>query len=150
MVEYDSCPITTLQTLLLATDGSEHSMAAMSQAFNLASACSTKIYALTVVDSNPEYASLAPSLVERAAANAREILAGVKAAAEKQGLNCETVAHTGEDPAHFIIEEAKKVGADMIIMGKHGTKTGLRRFFMGSVTAKVINEAPCSVLVVKT
>jgi hypothetical protein len=149
MVEYDACPITTLQTLLLATDGSEHSMAAMSQAFNLASACSTKIVALSVVDANQEYASLAPELVEKASAKARDILDGVKAAAEKAGLNCETVAHTGEDPAHIIIEEAEKVGADMIIMGKHGTKKGLRRFFMGSVTAKVINETPCSVLVVK-
>jgi len=150
MVEYDACPITKLQTLLLATDGSEHSMAAMGQAFNLASACSTKIYALSVVDANQEYASLAPQLVEKASVKAREILEGVKAAAEKQGLNCETMARTGEDPAHFIIEEAEKVGADMIIMGKHGTKTGLRRFFMGSATAKVIDEAPCSVLVVKT
>jgi hypothetical protein len=124
-------------------------MAAMGQAFNLASACSTKIVALSVVDANQEYASLAPELVEKASAKARDILDGVKAAAEKAGLNCETVAHTGEDPAHIIIEEAEKVGADMIIMGKHGTKKGLRRFFMGSVTAKVINETPCSVLVVK-
>lgn len=149
MVKYDACPITKLQTLLLATDGSEHSMVAMSQAFNLASACSTKIVALSVVDANQEYASLAPELVEKASAKVRDILDGVKAAAEKAGLNCETVAHTGEDPAHIIIEEAEKVGADMIIMGKHGTKKGLRRFFMGSVTAKVINETPCSVLVVK-
>jgi nucleotide-binding universal stress UspA family protein len=150
MVKYNVCPITTLKTLLFATDGSEYSMAAMSQAFNLASACSTKIYALSVVEANPEYASLAPQLVEKASARAREILEGVKAAATKKGLNCETVVHTGEDPAQFVIEEATKVGADMIIMGKHGVKKGLKKFFMGSVTAKVINEAPCSVLVVKT
>ena len=44
-------------------------------------------------------------------------------------------------PAAFIII--------MIIMGKHGVKKGLKKLFLGSVTSKVLNEAPCSVLVVR-
>ena len=50
--------------------------------------------------------------------------------------------------AESIIEHAKAWDADLIILGSHG-RTGLEKFWLGSVAEKVLNPAPCSVEVVK-
>lgn len=48
-------------------------------------------------------------------------------------------------PHKSIVEEAKKEGADLIVMSTHG-RTGLSHMFIGSVTEKVVRHAPCPVL----
>lgn len=50
-------------------------------------------------------------------------------------------------PWESICQEAKKIGADMIIMGSHGYGTLDR--ILGTTAAKVVNHAHCSVLVVR-
>ncbi len=47
-----------------------------------------------------------------------------------------------------IVEAARDLPAELVIVGTHG-RSGLQRFFLGSVSEKVIREAPCSVLVVR-
>jgi nucleotide-binding universal stress UspA family protein len=49
------------------------------------------------------------------------------------------------DPATEIIRVADKENVDMIVMATHG-RTGLSRFFMGSVAEQVIRKATCPVL----
>ena len=49
--------------------------------------------------------------------------------------------------AQTIIEHAKEVGADLIVMGTHG-RTGLAHFIIGSVAERVVRVAPCPVLTV--
>ena len=142
------CPITGLKKILFATDGSQYSEAALREAVNLSKTCTTKLFVLAVIEVNPEYATLAPQIVEKAEEEMREHLAAVKACAEKEGIDCEVIVHQGEEPYKFIVEEAEKKGVDMIVMGRHGRK-GLKRLLMGSVTSRVIGHAPCSVLVVK-
>lgn len=53
------------------------------------------------------------------------------------------------EPYHMILETAKGIGADLIIMGNRGFSK-IKRFFVGSVTQRVISEAPCPVLVIHT
>ncbi len=52
------------------------------------------------------------------------------------------------DPPHVICNTALEQGADLIALGTHGRR-GISRMIMGSVTAKVIADSPCDVLVVK-
>lgn len=47
-----------------------------------------------------------------------------------------------------IVRAAKRQRADVIVMGTHG-RTGVARFFLGSVAARVTAMAPCSVLTVR-
>jgi nucleotide-binding universal stress UspA family protein len=47
-----------------------------------------------------------------------------------------------------ICEVAKQVGASVIVMATHGRK-GLGHLMLGSVTERVLRDAPCPVLVVK-
>jgi nucleotide-binding universal stress UspA family protein len=100
-----------------------------------------------VVETNPEYSALAMDTVEEAAIEVRELLKDIKEQAEKEGLECETIAHRGGDVHRHIIDDAKEVGATLIIMGRKG-RTGIKRLMMGSVAEAVIGDAACDVLVV--
>ncbi|MGD0282371.1 MAG: universal stress protein [Dissulfurispiraceae bacterium] len=49
-----------------------------------------------------------------------------------------------------IVEVAEEEDCDLIIMGAQKMKKGLKRFFGVNIVEKVIESAPCSVLVVGT
>lgn len=142
------CPITKLSNIVVAIDNSSHSEAALNEALGLAKSCSAHLYALSVVEVNEEFASLAPAAVEKKSEAVKKLLDSVSDRAKKENINCSTISHTGDDAAEFIVKEAKKLNADMIIMGKHGSRRSLTKFVMGSVTAKVLSHAPCNVLVI--
>lgn len=48
-----------------------------------------------------------------------------------------------------ILTTIKKYGHDLLVMGTNG-RSGLNRFFMGSVTEKVVRQIPCSFVTTKT
>jgi hypothetical protein len=52
-------------------------------------------------------------------------------------------------PAEEILRIAAEVGADMVFIGSHG-KTGIERVLLGSVSERVVREAKCPVMVVRT
>jgi hypothetical protein len=141
------CPTTGIEKILLSTDGSEHSEGAVREAIRLAKKCGSKLTALTVVDTNPEFAALAPQIVEKKAIEARQNLEAVQARAKQEGVACDTVVREGDDSYKYIVDEAVKSKSSMIVVGRRG-RTGLSRLMMGSVTARVIGYSPCNVLVV--
>jgi nucleotide-binding universal stress UspA family protein len=51
-------------------------------------------------------------------------------------------------PAHEIVEIARKVSADLIVMGTRG-RSGLGRWLLGSVAERVLQTASCPVLTVR-
>jgi len=140
-------PIINTNRLLLATDGSLFSEGAIREAIRLAKRCSSKLAAISVIETNPEYETIAPQLLEKAEKAARGHLESVKAQAKKEGVEITTSILEGEDSYNFISDEAVKNKTTMIIMGRRG-KTGLKRLVIGSTTARVIGHAPCNVLVV--
>jgi nucleotide-binding universal stress UspA family protein len=143
----DICPTARVEKILLSTDGSEYSEGAIREAIKLAKKCSSRLSVISVIETNPELETLAPQVVEKAERAAREHLEAVKARARKEGVDCEIVVHEGEDSYKYIVDEAVKSKSTMIVMGRRG-RTGLTRLMMGSVTARVIGYAPCTVLVV--
>jgi hypothetical protein len=144
----DACPITDLTKIMLATDGSDESEKALTEALGLSKACNTILVAVTVVEQNPEYAALAPKAIEKADADAKNFLEAAKARADKEGVHCDTVAVHGQDVAGLLVQQAEELGVDMIVMGRHGQKKGLKKLLMGSTTSALISHAPCKVLVV--
>lgn len=52
------------------------------------------------------------------------------------------------DPSTEIIDYAKEISADLIVLPSHGRK-GISRFLLGSVTERVVRLSPCPVLVLK-
>jgi nucleotide-binding universal stress UspA family protein len=51
-------------------------------------------------------------------------------------------------PAEEIVDAAKELGVDLIVMGCHGLST-IGRLFLGSISDAVLRHAHCSVLIVK-
>jgi nucleotide-binding universal stress UspA family protein len=141
------CPVVNTDRLLLATDGSPFSEGAIREAIRLAKRCSSKLAAISVIETNPEYETIAPQLLEKAEKTTRGHLESVKSQAKKEGVDITTSILEGEDSYNFISDEAVKNKISMIIMGRRG-RTGLKRLMMGSVTSRVIGHAPCNVLVV--
>lgn len=70
---------------------------------------------------------------------------------KRQNLfNRKTIFATADfgDPAERLVQIAKEVNANLIVVGTHG-KGALEQALLGSVSQKVLREAPCSVLVVR-
>ena len=141
------CPVMNTQRLLLATDGSEYSEGAVREAITLAKRCSSTLSAISVIETNPEYETIAPQLLERSEKAAWVILEAVKARAKSAEVDCQISVHEGEDSYHYIADAAAKDKISMIVMGRRGRK-GIKRLAMGSTTARVIGHSPCNVLVV--
>ncbi len=147
MSAYQVCPKARMERLLLATDGSEYSEGAVRESINLAKTCGSKLYAISVIEVNPEFEALAPALVEKEEKQRGEHLKAVRSRASKEGVDCEIILYRGGEPYESIVDEAVKRNVEMIIMGRRG-RTGVTRLMMGSVTAKTIGYAPCKVLVI--
>jgi nucleotide-binding universal stress UspA family protein len=99
----------------------------------------------------PGEAYISPSTYEEMAASQRawaqkqmdRLLAKAKTARVKaRAMLLEGVAH------EQIVRTAKRQRAGIIVMGTHG-RTGVARFFLGSVAARVAATAPCPVLTVR-
>jgi nucleotide-binding universal stress UspA family protein len=57
--------------------------------------------------------------------------------------------HEEGDPAKALVTIAKRVDADLVVVGNRGMR-GLKRFVLGSVPNDVAHKAPCAVLILKT
>ena len=141
------CPTIRVETLLLATDGSEFSEGATGESIKLAKKCSNRLAVISVIETNPELESIAPQVTEKAEKSAREHLEAIQARAKKEGVESNIIIRAGEDSYKYIVDEAVKNKITMIVMGRRG-RSGLKRLMMGSVTSRVIGHAPCNVLVV--
>jgi nucleotide-binding universal stress UspA family protein len=147
MVEAQFCPISKLDKLLLATDRSAFSKGATEEAISFAKQCSSMLYVVSVIESNPEYETIGANYFQKEKEEASKVLESIKTRALQEGLSCQAILLEGEEPYQLIVAEAVGKKVDMIIIGRHG-RTGLLKVLMGKVAAKIIGHAPCKVLVV--
>lgn len=77
---------------------------------------------------------------------AETYLEGVAARVRQRGVKARTAVVVEDQPAVAILNEARAVGAGLIALETHG-RSGLTRFFLGSVADKVIRGATTPVLV---
>lgn len=143
------CPTPGFQKLLVATDTSLASKAAVDEAIRIASSCSSSLIVLTVLEVNAETEFWDPLALDKWEKDIRKHLDSVKKRAAKMGIKCETVVHLSDEPYQEIVAEAAKRKVNTIILGSHG-RTGLKRLMMGSVAQRVVGHAPCNVLIVPT
>ncbi len=139
-----------LSCIVVATDFTENSLAALETAFSLAAEGSSRLHVVHVVEipavAGPPLASVVPP-VDQLYKAAQERLDGLIPANWSDRLHLKTAVLTGT-PSTAIADFALEKGADMIVVGTHGRK-GLARVLMGSQAEALLREAPCQVLVVK-
>jgi hypothetical protein len=141
------CPVSKNERLLLVTDGSIFSEGATREAIDVAKSCSSKLYVMSVLESNPEYETIGLDVFQKEETEARRYLDSIKAKALQEGINCETIFYRCEEAYRHIVNEAAERNIDMIFIGRRGRK-GLAKLLLGEVAAKVIGNAPCKVLVI--
>jgi len=134
--------------VLVATDGSEHSMKAVQRALELAEKQGAQVTLMSVAYYVGDFDEMPPYVQEKLEAEAGAALKKSKAVFDQKGIKVETALEAGMVPANNIISMAEKGKFDRIIMGSTGL-SGLGRVFMGSTAAKVVAHAPCEVTVVR-
>ncbi len=139
--------ITGIKNILICTDGSEFSRGAVREGLGLVKKTGAKVTAVSVLDFNPELQALAPDLIEKMETEIRNHLDEIREKAKEESIELAAFTVLSATPYAEIVKEAEKIGADLIVMGRRG-KTGLKKLLIGSVTKRVIGQAPCSVLVV--
>jgi nucleotide-binding universal stress UspA family protein len=149
--------VSAYRKILAAVDGSRASAKGLREAIRLAKAGHTRLAILHVVDEYPAFAALdgmmagAPGadLVPALREGGKKVLAKAAAAARKAGVPAKPVLREGLGPAAYpIVREAKKLGADLIVLGTHGRR-GVRRLVMGSDAEQVVRTSPVPVLLVR-
>ena len=142
-----SCPIARLAKILVATERSAFSEGAVRESISLAKKCSSTLYVMSVVETNPEYETIGAEFLQKEEEEAVQYLKSIKAKASGEMLTCEVFLRRGDNPSRLIVEEANQKKTDMIVIGRRGRR-GLEKALLGSAAAKVIGHAPCKVLVV--
>ncbi|MCC6728626.1 MAG: universal stress protein [Chthonomonadales bacterium] len=78
---------------------------------------------------------------------ARQVLSQVAALGEAFGLPVDVSVEAAAHAAPAIVEAARRVGADLVLLGDSPRPT--HRRFMGSTISYVVNHAPCAVAVIR-
>ena len=144
-----------LRRILHPTDFSRASGAAFKRAVAMAKADRAQLIIAHVM--TPPSLALAgegyvpPRLYEEleasARADAQKRLGALAARARKAGVRATRLVLEGV-PHERMARAARSKKVDLIVIGTHG-RTGLARFFLGSVAARLIARAPCPVLTVR-
>jgi nucleotide-binding universal stress UspA family protein len=137
------------ESILVSFDGSEFSKKALIRACELAKIDGSEIRVFYVI---PRYEEMiefisSSSIKENLRRDAEDIMEKTKTIATEQGVKIETEIAEG-DEAEKIIEKAKGLKSDLIITGTHGWRS-INRAIIGSITERLIINAPCPVLIVK-
>jgi nucleotide-binding universal stress UspA family protein len=138
-----------LGKILVATDGSEYSRRAMIRAMDFAESYDSELDVVSIVEISPEIYSIAPQVVEEKVQKTEEYIAGIQKLADAHGIKSRGFVRDSAEPYNIIAEIAQQEQIGLILVGSHG-RTGLKRFLMGSTAERVIAQAPCPVLVVKS
>lgn len=141
--------------ILVPTDGSVISDAAVAAAVDFAQARGSAIVALGVAVPEPTFQSLEGAMafdpglqVDVLLEHAKTHVDAVAARARQANVPCTPVTCNALDAAEAIVETARQQQCDLIIMGSHGRR-GLSRLLAGSVAQGVLAHAPVPVMVLR-
>lgn len=140
-----------MKTILAPVDFSGATDAVVAEAVALARALEGRVVLLTVIQPpaiTNEYSALMDNLAEIVAAgekNAAKRLTELEGKLQAEKVPVETQQLNGP-PIRVIVEQAKKIDADYIVMGSHG-HTALYDLLVGSTTHGVLMRATCPVVI---
>ncbi|MBI5859342.1 MAG: universal stress protein [Nitrosarchaeum sp.] len=134
--------------ILVPIDGSEYSEKALLHACNMAKNYQSNLILLYVVEKSlpinlldrKEYLEILRKFGNNA------LIKGKKIANDK-GIDSKIIMKEG-NIANEIIKLAKNEKYNLIIVGNRGLGSATR-FFLGSVSNKLANNSPCSILIIK-
>lgn len=139
----------SFQNILVPTDGSEYTKAAVEKAMELAKAIGGRITALYVLDqtilTNMPMDTAVMNVYNTLEKEGNEAVNFVRDLGVKEGVDVQVVVKEGT-PVKVILEESPNY--DIIVMGTLG-RTGMSKLLMGSVAERVVRASQCPVMVVR-
>jgi nucleotide-binding universal stress UspA family protein len=146
--------MTAIRNILVATDFSSASRPAFRRAMDLAKTNEAALWiahvaALPIPMSPDGYVlpRMYDEMAQAIRADAQKRLRALLERARKEGVRGRALLLKGVTH-EAIVRAARAHRADMIVLGTHG-RTGMARFFVGSVAARVVAAATCPVLTVR-
>ncbi len=150
--------------ILVCTDGSEQSQKTLEKALIISEGCNVDELAIIhVYDEKLDFSAMRwgegytptkkdmemfSKFQEEHKNERKKVLQDAIKLFEEKTINARTIFKEGH-PSHTIVETAHEEGFDMIVIGSRGLG-GLKKIFLGSVSAAVVQEAKdCIVTVVK-
>lgn len=139
-----------LQRILVATDFSEGAQRAVRRATRLPLAADATIHILHVLPEPGWRSQRIDAFLRR---SARKVLAGVAAQASRMAkVNLSGVRITSAlvqgKPSAGIVQRARGMKADLIVVGRHGQRS-FRRLLIGSTAQRVVQRSDAPVLIVR-
>ena len=146
-----------LKRILVPVDFSQHSFDALEYAVALGKSFNPEIVLLFALEpaqfaaAGHAYGGALPVNVEMLMAEQRQLakadLAKLEKSLAKRNVRVRALVAEGT-PYRTIVDTAERLRADLVAMGTHG-RSGLPRFFMGSVAEMVVRHCQCPVLTVR-
>lgn len=139
---------------LIALDGSSHSLAAALLGADFARSQNAELMVLTVLEPYA-FGGVGDASASGRQAHTSAQLAPLQAPLETLRAHCQShgkVPHEAtvesHTPAQAIIDTAKTLGCDLIVMGSRGLGS-VGALVMGSVTQQVLSRSPVPVMVIR-
>jgi nucleotide-binding universal stress UspA family protein len=144
-----------VRRILVATDFSPASRPALRRAVESAAESGAALWIAHVVAPPPPLTAegyVLPRFYDDMSAairaEAEKRLKALLALARKSGVRAQGLLLNGVSPHLALNRAARRHRVDLMILGTHG-RTGLARFFVGSVASRVVATAPCPVLTIR-
>jgi nucleotide-binding universal stress UspA family protein len=144
-----------LKKVLVATDFSEPSEAALAYGRELARNFGASLTVLHVVDNILARAYGSDGIIMADSELQREIQSAAQQQVDallfdddRNTLRAIGVTVTSNAPAPAIVTYAREAGTDLLVLGTHG-RGAVAHLLMGSVAERVVRTAPCPVLTVR-
>ncbi len=144
----------SINAILVPTDFSDASEAALTYARGLANAFGSSLHLVHVMEdllahawSAEVYVASMPNLREEVEKEARQRLATMLPDEERQRYRA-VLALLAGNPFIEIIRYAKTNNIDLIVIGTHG-RGPIAHMLLGSVAERVVRKSPCPVLTVR-
>ena len=145
------------RAILAPTDGNPSHEKCLPVATELAAAFTCRLHLLMVVPTVSELSGVPAALslmmptatrvkLEMESAEARSYVEARRRELEGKGVRADSETARG-DPAKVIVKAARRLSADLIVMGTHG-RAGTGAFWAGSVAAQVIARSRAPLLLV--
>lgn len=145
-----------MKRILVPIDGSPASEKAAKKSIEIAKQYGSEVTFISIADFRGKYTYVGDGVISLPInhsqisalilENQTKMLDAFTSIIDSKGIEVKKVVICGV-PYEEILKYANEANCDLIVMGRRGFSK-IKRFFVGSVTQRIISDAPCPVLVI--
>lgn len=145
-----------MKKILVPIDGSPASEKAAKKSIEIAQQYGSEVTFISIADFRGKYTYVGDGVISLPInhsqisalilENQTKMLDAFTSIIDSKGIEVKKVVICGV-PYEEILKYANETNCDLIVMGRRGFSK-IKRFFVGSVTQRIISDAPCPVMVI--